>query len=50
MLEMEEADLKLKEAKFKVGWVCESEKGPGFISTSPARRRRQKMRILEVVG
>jgi hypothetical protein len=44
---MEEADLMLKEPKFKVGWVCET--GPGFISTSPARRRRQKVRILEVV-
>jgi hypothetical protein len=44
---MEEADLILKVAKFKAGWVFETE--AGFISTSPATKRRQKVRILEVV-
>lgn len=37
---MEEADLILKEASFKVG--CTAETGPGLISTSPARSMRQR--------
>ena len=38
---MEEADLKLNVASFKVG--CEVETGPGLISTSPARSNRQRV-------
>ena len=46
MLVTDEADLILKEAKLKVGSV--EGMGPGLTSTSPARRRRQKVKKLEV--
>jgi hypothetical protein len=45
---IDEADLTLKEAKFKVGEGEGPKVGPGFISTSPAKSRRQKIRRLEV--
>ena len=38
---MEEADLILNVASFKVGWEVETE--PGLISTSPARSNRQRV-------
>jgi hypothetical protein len=43
---IDEADLILKEEKFKVG--CGEAVGPGFISTSPAKSRRQKISRKEV--
>ena len=38
---MEEADLILKVASFRVG--CMAYTGPGLISTSPARSKRQRV-------
>jgi hypothetical protein len=43
---IDEAERILKEAKFKVGDVAEV--GPGLISTSPAKSKRQKISKLEV--
>lgn len=44
---MEEADLILNVASFKVGGIAET--GPGLISTSPVRSSRQKVSREEIL-